>query len=262
MACSTISTSGTVTLTAGTLSNNFCHTSWQNTLDAFVSATSASMSSGALFAANSTAPATNMLWLKQDESASCAPLGWYYHDGSSWEAVPLPAASLPSGVVTAGTKGSASKNAVVTVDTYGRVTGLTEVDPTAESTDGHAKAWVKFSSTASGATIAGTAYNIASVNRTSAGTFTVTTTGVTFSNQCLAVASGPGQGDYTASSTTTSFTGADHIRVATTISSGAGVITVTVPMAIWGGEDGTDGDENWTIGRAEANGVSLVIFGN
>jgi len=262
MACSTISTGGTITLTAGDL-GSYCHTSWQNTLNAFVSATSAEIADGALFAANDTAPSTDMLWLKQDPSG-CDPLGWYYYDTSAWVPVPVPETALPSGVVTAGTKGSAAMNAVVTVDTYGRVTAISEVTPTAETTDGHAKAWVKFSSTSSGASINGTAYNIASVNRTSIGTFTITTSGVTFDNVCLAIGSGPGFGDYAGAlaSDSASFTGADHVRISTVISNNAGVATVTLPRQQHDGEDGTDGDENWDNDKGEASGVSVVFFGN
>lgn len=265
MACSTISTSGTVTLTAGTLDGNFCHTSWQNTLDAFVTATGASITSGALFAANSTEPATNMLWLKQDEGDSCAPLGWYYYDTAttSWLEIPLPAASLPTGVVTPGTKGSSTMNAQITVDTTGRVTGLTEVAPAAESTDGHAKAWVKFSATTGGTSIDGTAYNVGSVSRTSLGNYIVTTSGVTFSNSCVAVASAPGFGD-DQSVSTASFTGADHVRVATSIEGGTnnGKATLELPRMQHDGENDVDGDENWDNDQGEANGICVVFFGN
>ena len=266
MACSTISTSGAVTLTAGSLDGNFCHESWQSTLSAFVDATSASITSGALFAANSTAPDEDMLWLKQDENNSCAPLGWFYYDTAttSWLEVPLPAAALPTGVVTAGTKGSSTKNAVVTVDTTGRVTSLTEVDPAAESTDGHAKAWCKFSATSTpSVTQEGTSYNIGSVTRTSLGNYIVTTSGVTFSNLCIAVASAPGFGsDVTA--TGASYTGADHVRISTSIEGGTdnGKATIVLPRMEAEAENDVDGDVDWDDDHGEANGVCVVFFGN
>lgn len=265
MACSTISTSGTVTLTPGTLDANFCHTSWQNTLDAFVTATGASITSGALFAANSAEPASNMLWLKQDEGNSCAPLGWYYHDTAttSWLEVPLPAAALPTGVVTAGTKGSSTMNAQITVDTTGRVTGLTEVAPAAESTDGHAKAWVKFSYAGEIQSIDGTAHNIGSISRSSLGNYTVITSGVNFSNSCVAIASAPGFGE-DQSASTASFTGADHVRVATSIEGGTnnGKAELELPRMQHDGENDVDGDENWDNDQGEANGICVVFFGN
>lgn len=269
MACTGISTSGSITLTPGTLSTNFCHESWQSTMNAFVNATTATMGTGALFAANDTAPATDYVWLKQSTqggSPSCDVLGWYFYSAvtTDWEPIPVPDDALPivSGLPTVA-KGSSTKNAVVKVDTHGRVTELTEVEPADESTDGHAKAWVKFASPGGTFAYDGTAYNC-SVTRTSTGVYVITTSGVTFNNVCLAIGSGPGFGDYagTGASDSSSFTGADHVRIYTTIVSGNGIITVNLPRQQHKGEDAADGDENWENELAEANGISIVIFGN
>ena len=265
MACSTISTGGTITLTAGDL-GSYCHTSWQNTLNAFVSATSAEIATGALFAANSSAPATNMLWLKQDEGDGCNPLGWYFYDSAAWVAVPVPAESLPSGVVAAGTKGSDSMNAVVTVDTYGRVTGLTEIAPTAETTDGHAKAWCQIGNgtTADPVPIqGGTSYNIASCERTSIGEVVVTTTADLFSNVCIALVSHPGFGAAGGTVTgTDDFTGSSALRVTSSVAETSGQAVISLPRMNYDGQESDDGDENWDNDKADANKLNVVFFGN
>jgi len=263
MACTNITTGGSVSLVAGSLGGSFCHKSWQKTYEDFINATESSFTGGALFSAGDSAPATNHVWFKQQTDPDCSSLGWHYYKDAAWTPVPIPAAALPSGVVTAGTKGSSTMNAVVTVDTYGRVTALTEIAPAAETTDGHAKAWVKFNSTTGGAVEVGTNYNVASVNRTGIGQFTITTSDVSYSNVCLAIASSPGFGaeDQAAGS----YTGADHVRItATTISGGAGTATVELPRMVAGAENATDGDVDWDNDKGEAPtaGVSVVFFGN
>ena len=89
MACTNITTGGSVSLTAGSL-GTFCHTDWQSTYNSFIANTSVAFSGGAIFTANSTEPSNNgHLWLKQDENDNCAPLGWYYHNGTNWSS-PVP----------------------------------------------------------------------------------------------------------------------------------------------------------------------------
>lgn len=256
MACTNISTGGSVTLTAGSL-GSFCHTDWQSTYNSFISNTSVSFAGGAIFTADSVEPSNNgHLWLKQDENDNCVPLGWYYHNGTDWSSpVPLPAGSLPSGVVTPATKGSTTKNAVVTVDTYGRVTALTEVDPASETTDGHAKAWGKFTSSGTNTiTAVGSYHNIGSISMSEPGVYTITTTGVTFANTCIALASHPGFGEDEDASGA-SYTGADHVRVSTTINSGAGQAILKLPRM------NLDSANTWDNDYGNST-VSVVFFGN
>jgi len=258
MACNNITTGGSVSLTAGNL-GNFCHTDWQSTYNSFISNTSVSFSGGAIFTADSDEPDDNEhLWLKQDENNNCVPLGWYYHNGTNWTSpVPVPAEALPnvSPALPTTSKGSATKNAQVTVDAKGRVTALTEVDPAAESTDGHAKAWGKF--TSSGTTTitpVGSYHNIGGVSMSEPGVYTVSTSGVTFSNVCIAIASHPGFGEDEQASSA-SYTGADHVRVTTSINSGAGQAILKLPRM------NLDSANTWDNDMGNST-VSVVFFGN
>lgn len=269
MSCNQISRSGTIQLNSGSLGSSFCHKSWQKTYEDFIAATSASFTNGAVFSAGSSEPTSDgEIWFKQspnNASPPCDAQGWHWKTGGSWVPVPVPAAALPtiSPALPTAAQGSSTKNAQITVDSTGRVTALTEVDPAAEVTDGHAKAWVKFNSTSSGASNIGTPYNISGVNRTGIGTFSITTTDVGYSNVCLAIASSPGFGaeDQTAGS----YTGADHVRIlSTTISNGQGTATVELPRMVAAAENTTDGDVDWDNDKGEAPtaGVSIVFFGN
>ena len=265
MACTNITTGGSVSLVAGSLGSSFCHKSWQKTYEDFINATSSSFTGGALFSAGDSAPATNHVWFKQQTDPDCSALGWHYYKDAAWTPVPVPATALPSGVVAASTKGSASANAVVTVDTYGRVTSLTEVAPTAESTDGHAKAWCKFSSDTSGSSFIGNQHNIASCSRTGVGTFTIsTTTAANFSSVCIAIASHPGFADETQPAG--SYTGADHVRILSSSvnSDNSGTATIELPRMVAGTEQTDDGDVHWDNDKGEAptGGVGIVFFGN
>ncbi len=96
MACTNITTGGSVSLVTGSLGSSFCHKSWQKTYEDFIAATSSSFTGGALFSAGETAPATNHVWFKQDaDTASdpCVALGWHYYKDSAWTPVPVPAAN-------------------------------------------------------------------------------------------------------------------------------------------------------------------------
>tara|TARA_Y100001963_G_scaffold8817_1_gene11370 strand:- start:981 stop:1781 length:801 start_codon:yes stop_codon:yes gene_type:complete len=266
MSCDNITTGGDVDLNSGTLPSNFCHTSWQATYNAFIAATSVSFTNGAVFSAGSTNPDnTGHIWLKQNPSG-CAPLGWYYHDGSDWNSpVPVPQEALPSGVVSAGTKGAADKNAVITVDTYGRVTSLTEVDPTAESTDGHAKAWTQFQHSEISSLPASKNFNVSSITTTGTGFYQIATATGLFSNVCVAVASHPGFGT-DQSQSSASYTGADHVRVLSTTVAGNGSATVSLELPRMQNDGGAPaGSANpWDNenGDAPTAGVNVVMFGN
>tara|TARA_B110000438_G_scaffold302281_1_gene359521 strand:- start:990 stop:1757 length:768 start_codon:yes stop_codon:yes gene_type:complete len=253
-----ITTGGTVTLTAGSLPSNFCHTSWQSTLNNFVSATSVSFNGGALFTAGSSTPSPsdeNKLWCKMN-AGNTDVLGWYYHDGDSWEAVPVPVASaLPTSGASAGTYGDADKHVGVTVDIYGRITAVEEITPTAVASDGLAKAWAKFQGS-TGSVV--NSYNC-SVNRTGSGQYTVTTSGTTFASSPIVVASHTGFEHGTGS--TQSFTVSPAVRVTTSVSGGDGIATVVVERSQHDGEDATDGDENWDAEYADTD-VCLVFFGS
>ena len=265
MSCENISTGGSISLSAGNL-GNFCHTDWQSTYNAFVSNTTVSFSGGATFVADSSPPTAGTdnspLWLKQDGDNNCAPLGWYYHNGTNWSnPVPVPAEALPtvSPALPATSKGSSTKNAQITVDARGRVTALTEVDPAAESTDGHAKAWGKFTSSGNTVTAVGSYHNIGTVtmsNGPTGGIYTVTTTGVSFSNVCIAIASHPGFGE-DEDATGASYTGADHVRVTTSISNGAGQAILKLPRMNLDNTTTNDWDNDY--GHST---VSVVFFGN
>lgn len=255
-----ISTGGTVSLSAGSLDSNFCHTTWQSTLQAFVNATTVTFNNGALFFASTTAPASgsddeDKLWCKLASNGTDV-LGWYYHDGSAWQAVPVPVASaLPDSGATAGTYGSADNHVSLTVDAKGRITAASNVTPTATNSNGLAKAWAKFQGS-TGSVV--NSYNC-SVNRTGSGQYTVTTSGVTFTSSPIVVSSHTGFDHGSGSSQ--SFTVSPAIRVATAISSGNGVATLTVQRADYLGEDSTDGDENFDAAYDDTD-VCVVFFGD
>lgn len=253
-----ITTGGTVTLTAGNLPSNFCHTSWQSTLNNFVTATSVSFNGGALFTAGSSTPSAsdeNKLWCKMD-SNNTDVLGWYYHDGDSWEVVPVPVASaLPTSGATAGTYGDADNHVTMTVDTYGRVTAVADTVPTSTASDGLAKAWAKFQGS-TGNVI--NSYNC-SVNRSGSGQYTVTTSGVTFTSSPIVICSHTGFDHGTTSSE--SFTVSPAVRVTTAMASSNGVATIKVERAEYDGEDSADGDANWDAAFSDTD-VCVVFFGN
>ena len=88
--CSNISNSQTVSLTAGTLTSGFCHTSLQTTYEEFIARTSAAITGDtATFVAGDDTPASGdqgKLWFKQDASSCDTPLGWlvYNTTTSTW----------------------------------------------------------------------------------------------------------------------------------------------------------------------------------
>ena len=252
-----IGTGGTVTLSAGSLPSNFCHTSWQTTLNNFVSSTNVSFSNGALFTAGASVPSSadqNKLWCKLDGSDNV--LGWYWYDGDSWEAMPVPVmTALPDPGATAGAYGDADNHVTVTVGADGYVTAIAEVTPTAIESDGLAKAWVNFTGT-NGAAV--NSYNC-SVTRNSVGQYTITTSGTTFSAAPAVVCSHSGFDHGTGA--TSSFTVSPAVRISASLSGTNGVATLTVERASWDGEDATDGDENWDAAYDDTN-ISVVFFGN
>ena len=89
--CSNINNTQTVSLTSGTITSGFCHTSLQTTYEEFIARTSASLSGNvAAFTAGDDTPSAsdqNKLWWKQDASNCNTPLGWFHYNtsNSSWE---------------------------------------------------------------------------------------------------------------------------------------------------------------------------------
>ena len=97
--CSNISTTQAVSLTAGTLTSGFCHTSLQSTYEEFINRTEAQLSRNvAGFVAGDDTPNEadqDKLWFKQDGSNCYAPLGWHYWNGTDdWLPVKTPVSSL------------------------------------------------------------------------------------------------------------------------------------------------------------------------
>lgn len=98
--CSNISNTQAVSLTAGTLTSGFCHTSLQSTYEEFINRTTAQLSqSVAGFVAGDDTPEPSdqdKLWFKLDGSSCYAPLGWHLYNttSSAWEAVKTPVSSL------------------------------------------------------------------------------------------------------------------------------------------------------------------------
>lgn len=91
--CSNISNTQSVSLTAGTITSGFCHTSLQTTYEEFIARTTASLSGNlAGFVAGDDTPSAsdqNKLWFKQDSSNCNNPLGWHFYNSSTsaWEPV-------------------------------------------------------------------------------------------------------------------------------------------------------------------------------
>lgn len=91
--CSNISNTQSVSLTAGTITSGFCHTSLQTTYEEFIARTTASLSGNlAGFVAGDDTPSAsdqNKLWFKQDASNCNNPLGWHFYNSSTsaWEPV-------------------------------------------------------------------------------------------------------------------------------------------------------------------------------
>lgn len=259
-----ISTGGTVGLAAGTLDSNFCHTSWQSTLQAFINATTVSFSGGALFTASASTPSSadeNKLWAKMDSGENNV-LGWYYHNGSTWVPVPIPIGStaaetaLPAiSGLTAGTYGDADKHVTATVDAYGRITALSAVTPTPPSSNGMAKAWVRFQGSS------GTASSSwqCSVDRQGTGDYRVTTSGTAFTDPPVVVASHSGFAHGTGATQT--FTVSPAIKVTSSVDgSNNGLADLTVERSHWDGAE-SNGDENWDA-HLDDSDISVVFFGS
>lgn len=91
--CSNISNTQAVSLTAGTITSGFCHTSLQTTYEEFIARTTASLSGNlAGFVAGDDTPSASdqdKLWFKQDASNCNNPLGWHFYNSSTsaWEPV-------------------------------------------------------------------------------------------------------------------------------------------------------------------------------
>ena len=106
--CDNIENTQTVTLSSGTLTSGFCHTSLQATYEEFISKTAGSLTGNmAAFTAGDDPPSAqdqNKLWLKQNAS-TCVPEGWHWYNGSNtaWEDVPVPETALPSSLTPVGT---------------------------------------------------------------------------------------------------------------------------------------------------------------
>lgn len=89
--CSNISNTQSVSLTAGTLTSGFCHTSLQTTYEEFIARTTASLSGNlAGFVAGDDTPSAsdqNKLWYRQSASNCNDHIGWHYYNTSTsaWE---------------------------------------------------------------------------------------------------------------------------------------------------------------------------------
>ena len=98
--CSNISNTQTVSLSSGTITSGFCHTSLQTTYEEFIARTTASLSGNlAGFTAGDDTPDAgdqDKLWFKQNASDCNDALGWYYYNTTSTSWVPLktPVSSL------------------------------------------------------------------------------------------------------------------------------------------------------------------------
>lgn len=89
--CSNISNTQSVSLTAGTLTSGFCHTSLQTTYEEFIARTTATLSGNlAGFVAGDDTPSASdqdKLWYKQSASNCNDHIGWHYYNTSTsaWE---------------------------------------------------------------------------------------------------------------------------------------------------------------------------------
>ena len=98
--CSNISNTQSVSLTAGTITSGFCHTSLQTTYEEFIARTTASLSGNlAGFVAGDDTPSASdqdKLWYRQSASNCNDHLGWHFYNttSSAWEAVKTPVSSL------------------------------------------------------------------------------------------------------------------------------------------------------------------------
>lgn len=98
--CSNISNTQSVSLTAGTITSGFCHTSLQTTYEEFIARTTASLSGNlAGFVAGDDTPSASdqdKLWYRQNASNCNDPLGWHFYNttSSAWEVVKTPVSSL------------------------------------------------------------------------------------------------------------------------------------------------------------------------
>ena len=98
--CSNISNTQSVSLTAGTITSGFCHTSLQTTYEEFIARTTASLSGNlAGFVAGDDTPSASdqdKLWYRQNASNCNDHLGWHFYNttSSAWEAVKTPVSSL------------------------------------------------------------------------------------------------------------------------------------------------------------------------
>lgn len=89
--CSNISNTQSVSLTAGTITSGFCHTSLQTTYEEFIARTTASLSGNlAGFVAGDDTPSASdqdKLWYRQNASNCNDHIGWHYYNTSTsaWE---------------------------------------------------------------------------------------------------------------------------------------------------------------------------------
>lgn len=89
--CSNISNTQSVSLTAGTITSGFCHTSLQATYEEFIARTTASLSGNlAGFVAGDDTPSASdqdKLWYRQNASNCNDHIGWHYYNTSTsaWE---------------------------------------------------------------------------------------------------------------------------------------------------------------------------------
>lgn len=104
--CSNLSSTQTVSLTAGTLPATFCHTSLQSTYEEFITRTTVSVGNPYIVGDDTpSAQETDKLWFRQDPN-TCQPMGWHWYDPTAnsgvgaWEPVfQMPRTAPPIGSI-------------------------------------------------------------------------------------------------------------------------------------------------------------------
>ena len=161
MPCSlTYANSTAINITNGALPGNFCHTTWQTTLDTFTSSLSASLTGNtSTFTFGPTTPTAenrDRPWLKVD-TTTCKAVGWYFYNTvtSAWE--PVLVQDVDNLLTDTGVVAGTYPLATIGVNAKGRVTTAVAGNAT-----GMAKAWVTINE-ATGAIVR--SYNVSGVTR-------------------------------------------------------------------------------------------------
>lgn len=126
MPCSlTYANSTAINITNGALPGNFCHTTWQTTLDTFTSSLSASLTGNtSTFTFGPTTPTAenrDRPWLKVD-TTTCKAVGWYFYNTvtSAWE--PVLVQDVDNLLADTGVVAGTYPHATIGVNAKGRIT--------------------------------------------------------------------------------------------------------------------------------------------